>query len=608
MLVHPPVYPSQEVKELLGGRWDKEAKAWRLAPTSINVLRLAEFYGEEFVRTAPDFIQDLAFEEWGFAGFSDDERADAEAHRSWDTLFEFQQEAVEYMTCNPHCAALLSIPPGYGKTAVATVAADLLDMKRILILAPVTLTKNWRREIEKWEAGDREVKRAISGVDRSPGPEVTVANHEVIQEVVVRDEEGVVHEEFIPFDEAGYEEISVTNSREVKRWIEEGPKKTNPKGKLVPARERITRVRRDYLEAEWDAIIVDESILLKTRSKQSSKTVKVDVLKTLTQKGAGEPHVWMLSGSPTSKFRDDLWSQLNILFPRGFSSYWRFTEFFCIVDKDGWGWTVEGDNPAVDPHHYLRDFFYVPDPETLPKIPGYIYRPIILDLHEKQRKAFDDILNTWVTDLEGEELKVTNWLSMSTRLQQITSNMCSLPNVKTSCSIKEDLLIDLIKQKDIETPLIVWAWFVDTAESIAKRLEKEFKDLRVGLVYGEMSTQEKDSTLDAYKDGDLDVIVLQMNVGKFGHTLTNTKTVFYHDRTFDADAWIQSYRRVPRLGLEHTPVLIIPKCEDSIDELIDQNLAGKFQSIARLSKADLASLLKSLGTIGFTDELPSIKD
>ncbi len=592
MLVRAPSYPSKELgTDGLGGRWDKEAKAWRLAPTSLNMLRIGEFYGEEFLRTAPEVLQDLAFERWGFAGFSDDERARAEAHTSWGTLFEFQREAVEYMFCNPHAAALLSIPPGYGKTAVSTVAADLLEFKRVLVLAPVTLTKNWRREIDKWESGDREVKRAISGVDRSPGTEVTIANHEVIQEVVLRDEDGRV-----------FQPDWVTNARKVKEWIEDGEKKENTKtGKMVPVRERITRVRRDYLEVDWDVIIVDESILLKNR-----KAVKADVLKTLTQDS--NAHVWMLSGSPTSKYRDDLWKQLNIIFPRGFSSYWRFAEFFCVVDKGGWGWSIEGDAPDVDPHHYLRDFFYVPDPETLPKIPGYIYRPIEIDLHKKQRKAFDEILNGWVTELEDGTLEVTNWLSMSTRLQQITSNMCSLPGETKSCSAKEDLLVELIKQGDLDTPLLVWAWFVDTAKSVKDRLESEFKDLRVGLVYGEMKTADKDDTIDAYKNGDLDVIVLQMNVGKFGHTLTNTKTVFYHDRSFDADAWIQSYRRVPRLGLEHTPVLVIPKCDDSIDELVDQNLAGKFQSIAKLSKADLASLLKSLGTIGFTDELPTIDD
>jgi len=589
MIVRAPTYPSKEIKEQLGGRWDKDLKAWRLPPTSHNVLRLGEFYGEDFIRTAPEVVQDLAFEEWGFAGFSDEERTAAVAHPSWDTLYPFQREAVEYMFCNPHSTSLLGLSPGLGKTPVSVVCADLLKAKRILILAPVTLCRNWMREIDRWEESGRVVTRATAA-DRAPGTEVTVANHEVIQEVVLRDEDGKV-----------FQPEWVTNARKVKQWREDGPKRRNPKsGKMENARERIVRVRRDYLEIDWDVVICDESILLKNR-----KAVKADVLKSLTDGGTGQ--MWMLSGSPTSKFRDDLWKQLNIMFPRGFSSYWRFAEFFCVVERGQWGWSIEGDKPNIDPHHYLRDFMFVrSQDDVLPDLPDYIYRPIEIEFSAKQRKAFDSMLNSWVLDLEGERIEATNWLSMSTRLQQITSNMGSLPKedgtFHARSSVKEDLLVDLIKQGEVETPMLVWAWFIETAESMVDRLRKEFKDLRVGVVHGNISNDQKDDTIEAYQDGKLDILVFQMGVGKFGHTFTDTKTVFYADRAFDSDAWVQSLRRVRRIGLKHRPVLIVPKVTDSVDELIDANLAGKLTSIARMTKSDLAALLRSLGRMTFEDE------
>lgn len=594
MIVRAPSYPSKEVKEELGGRWDRDLKGWRLAPTSLNVLRLLDFYGEDFVRTAPEVIQDLAFEEWGFAGFSDDERARAEQHPAWDTLYPFQREAVEYTFCNPHAASLVGLSPGLGKTAVSVVTADLLDAKRILILAPLTLAKNWKKEIARWEESGRDVKRARAG-DREPGPEVTVANHEVIQEVVLRDENGnVTQPEW------------VTNARKVKQWRDEGLRRTNPKtGKVEPARERITRVRRDYLAIDWDVVITDESILLKNR-----KAVKTEILKTLV--GASNPQVWMLSGSPTSKYRDDLWKQLNIMFPRGFSSYWRFAEFFCVVERGQWGWSIEGDRPEIDLHHYLRDFMFVrSQDEVLPDLPDYIYRPITVEFGQKQRKAFDSMLKDWIIELEDETIEATNWLSQSTRLQQVTSNMGSLPKADGKsfhprASVKEDLLVDLIGQADVELPMLVWTWYVETTNSIQERLKKEFKDLRIGAVHGTMPTDNKDVAIEAYKDGDLDILVMQMGVGKFGHTFTDTKTVFYHDRSFDSDAWVQSVRRVRRIGLKHRPVLIVPKAENSADELLDANLAGKLRSIAKMTKSDLRDLLKSIQELKFEDTPPSI--
>jgi hypothetical protein len=585
LIVKPPRFPSAEVKEDLGGRWDKKLNAWRVAPSSLNVLRLVEWYGADVLNGASEEVRDLAEQPWGFKGFSDDELATAARHPSWDQLYGFQREGVEYMFCNPHGATLCALSWGMGKGAVSVVTADLLEAKRILVLAPLTLAPAWRGEWERWSATDRDVKRSTAG-DRSPGPEVTIANHEVIQEVVLRDEHGeVTQPEW------------VTNARRVKAWREDGPKKVDSRtGKAKLVRERIVRVRRDYLAVDWDLIIVDESVLLKNR-----KAVKVDVLGQLRKNG--DPFMFLLSGSPTTKYRDDLFPQMKTLLPRAFTSYWRFAEFFTVVDKDGWGWTIEGDRPDHDPHHYLRDLMWVKSQdEALPDLPEYIVNHMPVDPTTKQRKALDQMINDWIVELEeapGETVVADNWLARTTRLAQITSNLGSLPKPNgagffPASSAKEDLLVDLIKQGDIETPLLVWSWFVETTHSIVRRIEKEAPHLRVGSIVGADDRDVKDATIAAYKAGELDVLVMQMSTGKFGHTFTHTRTVFYHDRAFDSDAWVQSLARVRRIGLDHRPVLIVPKVDESADDLIDANLEGKLQSIARMTNGDLARLLRSL--------------
>lgn len=589
LLVKPPRYPSTEVKEKLGGRWDKERKAWRLAPTSLNVLKLEEWYGREFIAQAPEVVRDLAWQEWGFEGWSVEEFAEAYKHPHWSTLFDFQKESVEYLCCNPHQKSMVVLTPGLGKTAVSVVAADILKIKRVLILAPVKLAKNWKREIRMWEESERDVKRATNE-DRVPDADVVVANHEVIQELVLKDENGeILQPEWI------------SNAKKVKEWIDAGPTKFDQeKKKRVPVRERIVRLRKDYAEIKWDLVICDESILLKAR-----KAVKTFVLQTLARE---VPWMWFLSGSPTSKFRDDLWRQLNLLFKRGFSSYWRFAEMFCIVEKTQWGWNIAGDNPEVDPQHYLRDFIFVKDqedPDVLPDLPDYITRPIEIEMHPRQRKAFDQMLDEWIVELEDADpdekpVETTAEIGKMTRLQQITSNMCNLPKDTKggkykALSAKEDLLVDLIENDDLTFPLLVWTWYVPTAHAIYDRLNSH-KSLKgkVAIVTGETDSDEADDLIEAYKAGEYEVIVMQMGAGKYGFTMTNTKTVYYHDRSFDADAWVQSLRRVRRIGLKHRPVLIVPQCEDSMDEVIDLNLEGKMASISDLTNAKLLDLLRRL--------------
>ena len=120
--------------------------------------------------------------------------------------------------------------------------------------------------------------------------------------------------------------------------------------------------------------------------------------------------------------------------------------------------------------------------------------------------------------------------------------------------------------------------------------------LKVDMVIGDMDAAVKDLILDDYKAGGTDILVLQMGVGKFGHTLTDTRTVYYHDRHFDSDAYFQSLRRVRRIGLGHRPRLIVPRSLRSFDPIVELNLSGKLQSIAKLGNKDLKEMLQSLGS------------
>ena len=583
LLVTTPYSQSKEIKEDLGGQWDKKLNVWKLPPISLNVLQLVAWYGSEILEGAPDEIRELAESPWGFLGFSDEERAIAQRHPSWDTLYPFQQEGVEYLYCNPHGAALCALSWGLGKGAVSIVAADLLNAERVLVLAPLTLATAWVGEFERWSAHARDIKRAHAG-DREPGDGVTIANHEVIQEIVLRDEDGVV-----------FQPDWATNARRVKEWQKEGPDTVDPRTqKEKPVRQRIVRVRRDYLDVDWDLIVIDESVLLKNR-----KAIKTNVL-TQLRKGR-DPFIFELSGSPTTKYRDDLFRQMQILAPRAFKSYWRFAEFFCVVDRDGWGWTIEGDRPDRDPQNYLRDFIWVmSQDQALLDLPEYIDKHVPLEALPNQRKALDQMFKDWVVELEEDPdaLVADNWLARSTRLQQITSNMGTLPKPSGGFfkreSAKEDLLFKFIEQGDIEYPLLVWTWYVETTHALMDRFAKKAKHLKSASVIGEDSRQWKDDTIADFKNGELDVLVMQMNIGKFGHTFTGTKTVFYHDRTFDSDAWVQSLHRVRRIGLKHRPVLIIPSVLESADQLINANLEGKLESIARMTNADLMRLLRSL--------------
>ena len=573
IIVRPPKYPANEIRTVLGGKFDKHNRVWKVTPTSMNVLKLVDWYGKGILEGAPWEVKHLAMADWGFTGWGVDSRElrhRAETHPWWDELYDFQQEAVEYLTTNPHNGSLLMLEPGLGKAPTSIVAMDVLQLSKVLIVAPLTLARNWQRELDKWSQLYRSWSRATRS-QKDPLTECVITNHEVLFEP-----------HFI--DEFGDDVIVPGGPAKQKQWILAGPMEIDKRtGKDVPKRKRKVQVRDTY-DRDWELIIVDESVLLKNR-----RAVKVDVLMSLA-KYAGQ--VWLLSGSPTTKFRNDLYPQLKMIMPRGFTSYWRFTEFFCTIERNEWGWKVTGDNPQHDPKSYLRDFLFMKSQQdVLPELPDYIYDPIEIDLNPDQAKAFDTMVEEWYAELDsGKRIDATIILAQMTRMAQITSNLINLEEGGKYSSAKEDLLLSLIEEEDIQYPMLVWCWWVPTAHSLYDRLSTQTK-LKVGIVVGDMKSQTKDATLDAYKAGELDVLILQMGVGKFGHTLTDTKTVFYHDRFFDSDAVLQSLRRVRRIGLTHRPRLIVPRASRSADPLIEMNLSGKFQSIAKLGNRDLKELL-----------------
>jgi ERCC4-related helicase len=217
------------------------------------------------------------------------------------------------------------------------------------------------------------------------------------------------------------------------------------------------------------------------------------------------------------------------------------------------------------------------------------------------------MLNDWTTTLKsGKKVSADIKLAQLTRMQQITSNLVNIGGKRVSA--KETLLQTMLEQGDIEFPMIVWCWWVPTAQSVYDMLCDNFTDLEIDLVVGDMKSDEKDEVIDDYRNGDLDILVLQMGVGKFGHNLQDTHTVFYHDRSFDTDAYIQSLRRVRRIGLQHRPRLVVPRAKVSSDPLVELNLAGKMQSIAKVANHDLHELLRSLGSsmIPWSMEYPDI--
>lgn len=459
-----------------------------------------------------------------------------------ERLFGYQREAGGRLLAAPR-GQLLCMSPGLGKTAVAIIAADKhVPNDQVVVVAPAALLMTWQREIVKWGTGDTSTA-ILTGT-----PDWDVAAQA--------------------------------------RW-------------LLVSWDTLAR-HQDWFDAVWPLWVLDESVLAKSRRSNKSMAIRGGTRKKRGPDGAiisekhwanlrkGVERVWLLSGSPTTRFVDDLWAQLALIWPRAFPSYWRFAERYCVVEESVWAKTVVGDRRDKDVMGDNSDLVTVVNQEDVLELPEYLFEPPVdVALLPKQQKAYTSMLNDFVAELEGADpLYADNRAAQLVRLQQIVSWW-------EGQSAKHDAVSAMIGSGAFAGPHLIWTHWSDAASALTARLVKD----GVGAVHvsGADSPKVKDKLIESYKRGEIEALVLSLGVGKFGHTLTNTGSVHYVDRTFNADDYFQSLRRVRRIGLTHRPVVLTYRAPGTVEDLVDLNLEGKLQSISRITNHDLLELLRGLG-------------
>jgi SWI/SNF-related matrix-associated actin-dependent regulator 1 of chromatin subfamily A len=325
-----------------------------------------------------------------------------------------------------------------------------------------------------------------------------------------------------------------------------------------------------------DIVILDESVLTKSRNTNRFRSFRK------VRKYWGR--VWLLSGNPTTRYADDLWAQLALIWPQAYPSYWRFARRYCVVEETPWGDKVVGTRTNRNAMEENDDLIVVVGQEDVVDLPEYRFDTVDVALRPKQQAAFSTMASSFVAELgDGTERVAQNEISKLVALQQITSWW-------DGESAKHDALFARLQE---DGPHLVWTHWRAGAIALTDRLHRA--GYRVGHVSGEMPTKLRDAWLTDFKSGLLNVLVLSIGVGKFGHTLTNARTIHYVDKTWNADDYFQSLRRVRRIGLEHRPLVITYRAPGTTDELVEMNLEGKLGGISRLTRSDLAELLRGLG-------------
>lgn len=448
---------------------------------------------------------------------------------------DYQKYSIEFVKTHPVAALLLSM--GLGKTSTTLTALDDLlfdsfEIHKVLVIAPLRVTKVWLDEVKKWNhlnylryslvvGTEQERKRALWA-----NADIYIINRENVQWLI--DESG------IPFD--------------------------------------------------FDTLVVDEL--------SSFKNFKTKRFKSLMKVRPMVKRVIGLTGTPTSNGLMDLWSEFKLLdqgkrLGRFITNY---RDQYFRPDKRN-GQVIFSYKPLP----FAEDAIYdkISDITISMKANDYLNMPELISNHvevemsEKEMKVYKELKDELVITLGDEDVTASNAASLSNKLTQMANGAIYLDNHESAIihDRKLDALEDLVEAQ-CGKPVLVAYWFKHDLERIENRLEElkiNFKEIRT------------DASIEDWNKGNIEVGLIHPASAGHGLNLQEGgSTLIWFGLTWSLELYEQTNARLYRQGQKDRCVVIEHiVTKGTIDEQIIKTLEEKDKSQSRLIDAVKANLRKS---------------
>jgi len=365
----------------------------------------------------------------------------------------------------------------------------------------------------------------------------------------------------------------------------------------------------------WFHIIGDEIQNIKNRKAQQTQYFKK--LRTVYKTG--------LSGTWADNRPDDAWSVLNWLWPKRWTSYWAFfnrhvmqkkhNDGTCLAEGCGGyhrrSFTEVCGFAEVDTIHQAMGMAYVrrTKEEVWEDIPEKTYDDIPVDLHPKQRSAYDamakDML-AWVGKNEDQPVPAVNVVSQLVRLQQFavaygklvtkintvkyTERQLEFRALKglpyaTSYQVptqyleldepscKLDATMDLIEATNGQ--VVVFGQSKQAINLLAARLRAA--KIPHGVLTGDTKQTDRDLFIEEFQAGKRRVFCSTIKAGGVGITLTAASICIFLDWDWSPTKNKQAEDRLHRLGQKNAVLILRLVARDTVDRRRNERIEMKWE-------------------------------
>lgn len=550
--IHTEYRDKDLIRKLPGAKWHAASRTWR-APLSWSTCQaLTGIFGdrvsvsEELGAWAAREYSERVLPSWEARERALDPENDTEGD---ERLRSYQRTGTAFLSIAG--SAILADEMGTGKTVQTITALEDLDAFPALVVAPNSVKHVWFKEYEKW-APHRSVQVIHGSANKRRKQLEEPADVYVINWEALR-----LHSRL-----AGYGSIKLKRCKDCDKKRGEDIKETK------------CEVHPRELNRDWAAVVADEA--------HRAKSPKAKQTRALWSIGDKATHRFALTGTPIADTPDDLWSVLRFVSPEEWPARTRYIDRYCETDWNFWGgmditglrestraefWSI------VEPRFLRR-----PKEAVLPHLPPKTYMERRVFLKGKQKKAYKDLSDHMLAQLDNGVLVATDPLTVLGRKTQLSAAYAELDEEGEIRLAEPSAKLDELEEVLAETgdePVVVFASSRQLIELAEARLLK--KEIPCGVISGAVPPEVRGDVIDEFQAGRLKAVLLTYGAGAEGLTLTAASTLVRLQRSWSYIEDQQAEDRVHRPGAEaHDRITIVDIVADgTVDEDQMTTLDGK---------------------------------
>lgn len=510
------------VKQIPAVSWDASQYSWTAPIASVkNVIEWARSFDLGIDADIEAVALQVRSEMDVFVKASRSVDAEIDVPDLKGTLLPYQRAGVAYAAKARRC--FIADEMGLGKTiqAIATLEYSGQSYPAIVVCPP-SLVLNWAVEYQKWLPSRRVA---------------TVTNRK-------------------SFPDEGTYDVCVLGYSNLAHW----------------EKERKVTGHQSY--------VFDESHYAKTPTAQRTKAA-IRAVASAPKDGM----VLCLTGTPVTNRPAEYASQLDILGQlKQFGGLWGFYRRYCAAYQDSFGvWNISGHSHLDELNDRLRSLCYIrrTKDQVLSELPPVIHSKVVIEgdpaSMKEYKKAEKDIvlyIAQRARELAREQGKSPHGAGISAMIRaEANEHLVRLSVLRRlAAKAKMESAIEWITAHiEDGKKVVVAAHHRDIVDELARK----FSNLRI---QGGMSVEDVEDNKKKFQELPVDkapVIVLSIQAGKTGHTLTASQDCLFVELAWTPADIDQTYSRLHRIGQKGSVTATYLITHDTIDEDIYRLIESK---------------------------------